>query len=80
MHKRHQRGYLRCIKRKNGSSLWKFLWREDGPNGKRLRRTTVVGTVQQYPTEDLAVAAVNRLRPSTKYLTANPNAQFSLEI
>lgn len=62
MHKRHQSGYLRCVKRKNGPSVWEFLWREDGPTGKRLRRTAVVGTVQQYPTEDLAVAAVNRLR------------------
>lgn len=61
MHVRHQRGYLRCVKSKNGPSVWEFLWREDGAKGKRLRRTAVIGTVEEYPTEDLAVAAVNGL-------------------
>ena len=28
---RYQRGHLRCVKRKNGSSCWEFLWREIGP-------------------------------------------------
>jgi integrase len=30
--------------------------------GKRIRRTTVFGTVEQYPTKELAQAAVNGLR------------------
>ena len=30
--------------------------------GKRVRRTTVIGTVEQYPTRELAQAAVNGLR------------------
>ena len=59
---RHQRGHLRCTKRKNGPSAWEFLWRENDDSGKRLRRTAVIGTVEQYPTEDLALAAVNGLR------------------
>jgi integrase len=61
---RHQRGHLRCKKRKNGPSAWEFLWRENDASGKRLRRTAVIGTVEQYPTEDLALAAVNGLRVS----------------
>jgi len=61
---RHQRGHLRCTKRKNGPSAWEFLWRESDASGKRLRRTAVIGTVEQYPTEDLALAAVNGLRVS----------------
>jgi len=61
---RHQRGHLRCTKRKNGPSAWEFLWRENDDGGKRLRRTAVIGTVEQYPTEDLALAAVNGLRVS----------------
>ena len=56
---RHQRGHLRCTKLKNGPSAWKFLCRENDASWKRLRRTTVIGTVEQYPTEDLALAAVN---------------------
>jgi hypothetical protein len=39
-------------------------WRENDDSGKRLRRTAVIGTVEQYPTEDLALAAVNGLRVS----------------
>ena len=61
---RHQRGHLRCTKRKKGPSAWEFLWRENDDSGKRLRRTAVIGTVEQYPTEDLALAAVNGLRVS----------------
>lgn len=49
MTRRHQRGHLRC-KRKNGPAVWEFRWRENDATGKRLRRTTVIGTVEQYPT------------------------------
>ena len=59
---RHQRGHLRYTKRKNGRSVWEFLWRENDATGKRLRRTAVIGTIEQYPTEDLALIAVNGLR------------------
>jgi integrase len=62
MHVRHQSGYLRRVKRKNGATCWEFLWRENRPSGKRLRRTEVIGTLEQYPTEELARAAVNGLR------------------
>ena len=61
---RHKRGNLRCTKRKNGPSVWEFLWRENDAKGKRLRRTAVIGTVEQYPTEELARVAVNGLRVS----------------
>jgi integrase len=44
--------------------VWEFLWRENDPTGKRLRRTAVIGTVEQFPTEDLALSAVNGLRVS----------------
>ncbi len=45
-----------------GPACWEFLWRENGRNGKRVRRTAVIGTVDQFPTEDLAPSAVNGLR------------------
>ena len=61
---RHQRGYLRCVKRKNGPAKWEFLWREVGPTGELKRRTTVIGSIEQYPTEELASAAINGLRVS----------------
>lgn len=61
---RHQRGHLRCTKRKNGPAAWEFLWRENDATGTRVRRTVVIGTVEQYPSEELALAAINGLRVS----------------
>ena len=58
----YQRGYRRRMHRKSGPDCWEFLWREDDLIGKRVRRTIVIGTVTQFPTVDLARAAVNGLR------------------
>ena len=58
----YQRGHLRCVKRKNGSSCWEFMWREQDASGKRIRRTAIIGTGDQYPTEELADEAVRGLR------------------
>ena len=62
MDQHYQRGYLRCAKRKCGSYRWEFLWRENDDAGKRVRRTAVVGTLEEYPTQDEALRAVNGLR------------------
>jgi len=62
MRLRYQQGCLRCIKRKSGPDRWEFLWRENDVAGKRVRRTVIIGTVEQHPTRDLAQAAVNGLR------------------
>lgn len=75
---RHQRGHLRCTKRKNGPSAWEFLWRENDATGKRLRRTTVIGTIEEYPTEDLALAAVNGLRVSINEACNRQRERFIL--
>jgi integrase len=58
----YQRGCLRRTKRRAGPDRWEYLWREDHVTGRRVRRTKVIGTVEQYPTRDLAQAAVNGLR------------------
>jgi hypothetical protein len=52
----------RCTQRKTGPSCWEFLWRENDADGNRTRRTAVIGTVEQFPTRDLAQVAVNGLR------------------
>jgi integrase len=64
MRLRYQRGCLRCVKRETGPACWEFLWRENDLTGERVRRTAVIGTVEQFPTVDLAQAAVNGLRMS----------------
>jgi len=62
MYLRYQHGHVRCRKRKNRPSCWEFLWWEQDRSGKRVRRTRVIGTVEEYPTRELAQAAVNGLR------------------
>lgn len=75
---RYQRGHLRCVKRKNGSSCWEFLWREIGPAGKPKHRTLMIGTLEQYPTERFAANAVNGLRISTQvFLTSDRRTSYS---
>ena len=61
MRLRNQRGCLRCTRRKTGPSCWEFLWRENDSDGNRPRRTAVIGTLEQFPTRELAQAAVNGL-------------------
>jgi len=72
MRQRNQRGCLRCTRRKTGPSCWEFLWRENDADGNRTRRTAVIGTVEQFPTRDLAQVAVNGLRMS---INQNRNRQ-----
>src|ERR1700684_3484140 len=72
MRLRNQRGCLRCTRRKTGPSCWEFLWRENDADGNRTRRTAVIGTLEQFPTRDLAQAAVNGLRMS---INQNRNRQ-----
>ena len=63
MGQHYQHGYLRCATRKSGLHCWEFLWREeDDTSGKRVRRTAVIGNVEQYPTKEEALDAVNGLR------------------
>lgn len=60
---RYQRGHLKCTKQKLSLRVG-MLWRDNDVTGKRLRRTAVIGTVEQYPNEDLALSAVNGLMVS----------------
>jgi integrase len=64
MRTRYQGGYLRLGRRKTGPDCWEFLWRDTDPTGRRVRRMTVIGTVQEYPTEEHAWQACNGLRVS----------------
>lgn len=64
MRARYQRGYLRLGRRKAGPACWEFLGWDTEPTGVRVRRKTVIGTVQQYPNLEDAWQASNGLRVS----------------
>jgi hypothetical protein len=53
------------------------LARKQRISGKQLRRTTVIGSLEQYSTWDLALSAVNGLRVS---INEACNRQRSLSI
>jgi integrase len=60
--KHYQDGYIRFVPRKSAPPCWEFLWRERTETDKPIRRTILIGTVEKYPTEELANAAINGLR------------------
>jgi len=53
----YQRGCIRSIRRKNGTTVWEYRWRETQSDGTRKRRAVIVGTLEEYPNESLAQAA-----------------------
>jgi len=59
MTQRYQNGYLRCAKRKSSPAVWELLYRYKGDDGALKRRTVQIGTVEEYPSRELAEAAAN---------------------
>lgn len=53
-----QRGSLIKSNRKCGPDVWQFRWSEKGPQGKRVYRKRVIGTVEHYSDVDAAWRAV----------------------
>lgn len=53
-----QCGSLIKNNRKYGPDVWQFRWSEKGPQGKRVYRKKVIGTVEHYPDMDAARRAV----------------------
>jgi hypothetical protein len=62
MSQHHQNGHLRRARRRIGLQVWEHLWRETDATGRRIHRTAVIGTLEQYPMQELAWAAANGLR------------------
>ena len=59
---RYQRGSLRLIQRKDRNKVWEYRWRETQSDGTRKRRSMIVGSIEDYPSESLAQAEVDNLR------------------
>ena len=65
----YQRGSLRTIRRKDGSTVWEYRWRETQIDGTRRRRATIVGRLEDYPNESLAQTEVDALRLTINHQT-----------
>ena len=77
---RYQRGQLRLSRRKDGSKVWEYRWREAQTDGTRKRRSKIVGSFEDYPNESLAQTALDGLRLNANQLTLQgANKDISVE-
>ena len=57
----YQQGSLKLAERKKGKA-WEFRWREVQIDGSVRRKNIVIGTLEEFPNESAAQAAVDALR------------------
>ena len=71
---RYQQGSLTTERRKNGTRVWVYRWREAGPSGQLTRRKQLIGTKIQFPSKASALRAVDGLKLDINMETvaANP--------
>src|SRR5579862_7723358 len=58
---RYQNGSLKLADRKKGK-VWEFRWREIQIDGSIHRKNIVIGTIEEFPNESVAQAAVDSIR------------------
>jgi hypothetical protein len=56
-----QHGSLTTRPRLEDPDVWQFRWSEKGPDGKRIYRKRVIGTIDEYSNEGGARSAVSSL-------------------
>jgi hypothetical protein len=74
MRTRFQVGSVELSKRKNRPDQWQCRWRER-IGGKVVRRAVILGTIDDYPTESLALIGAKQWRPG-----ANNAAPRSVQV
>lgn len=57
-----QNGSLIRTPRRQGPEVWEYRWREPGPDGRRIHRRRVIGTVEQFSEVSAAFKATAGLR------------------
>ena len=86
-----QRGSLIKVERKLGPAVWQFRWSDKGPQGQRIYRKRVIGTVDEYEDAEAARRFVKglfseltpgelRAKPATMTVTALCKHFQSLEL
>jgi integrase len=60
--RRYQYGCLTKKSRARSENVWQFRFYETTPEGHRYRRSTIIGTVAQYPTRRDALRAIESFR------------------
>ncbi len=71
---RYQDGSLRLYERAAGDRVWEYRWYETQLDGTRRRRSSIIGSHHEFPTEAAAQKAVVALRANINAET--PRAQI----
>lgn len=74
MRTRYQNGSVQLNKHKNGPHVWTYRWRERLPNGKAIRRASIIGSVEEYRTKTEALKASEHMRLSANSETPTRRA------
>jgi integrase len=74
-----QHGSVETKSRLEGSDVWQFRWSEKDPNGRRIYRKRVIGTVEEYPEAESARSAVSGLISEVNWANRRSNS-FAMTI
>ena len=69
-----QQGSLTTKSRLKGPDVWQFRWSEKTPNGRRVYRKRVIGTLEKYPEAESARNAVSGLISEVNWADQRPNS------
>ncbi len=69
-----QQGSIIRAERKHGPAVWQFRWSETGPQGQRVYRKRVVGTIEDYADSEAVRVAFRSLiaKSTSRVLQARP--------
>ena len=69
-----QKGSLTTKSRLEGPDVWQFRWSEKAPNGRRVYRKRVIGTVEKFPETESARNAVSGLLSEVNWANHRSNS------
>ena len=69
-----QLGSLTTRSRMDGPDVWQFRWSEKSPQGGRVYRKRVIGTIEQYPNAEAARSAVHSLITEVNWANLRTNS------
>ena len=56
----------------SGKKIWVFRWRETRPDGRRVARKRVIGTLEEYPTRESTELAARLFRSNLVEMKSLP--------
>lgn len=63
------------LRRKDATKVWEYRWRETQCDGTRKRRSMIVGSIEDYPSESLAQAEVDKMRLNINPFTSTETSK-----